>query len=118
MKKLTLALETTSYNDRRYGRPWIAKLNFENSIKGEFDFKDWIGTEGDKGEFVVENCTAGDCFAIGQKDHRGNKSHLWFLVIDENGDIYRIDKVTARHVSKGKKSIEEAIEGKEKTELF
>lgn len=62
--------ETGSYNDRRYGRPWIARLDFsKNPGKPEYVFGDWLGSPGRSGELGID-VEAGDVIATGQKDHR------------------------------------------------
>ena len=115
---INFTLKTSRYNERRYGKPWIAKLNFDNSIKGDFQFKDWLGDPGCSGQFIVEDCKEGDCFAIGQKDHRKNYGCRIYVVLDKNGDLYKIDKITARKISKGQLNLSSIIEQSEKLEEF
>lgn len=61
--------DTRSYNDRRYGKPWIAKLTFIRPGKPEYTFGDWLGNPGYAGELSIE-VEPGDVIATGQKDHR------------------------------------------------
>lgn len=63
---------TSSYNDRRYGKPWIAKLTFVRPGKPEYIFGDWLGSPGSEGELSIE-VEAGDVIATGQKDIRKNR---------------------------------------------
>ena len=61
---------TASYNERRYGRPWIAKLTFVRPGKPEYTFGDWLGnSHGGTGELSIE-VEPVDVIATGQKDHR------------------------------------------------
>jgi hypothetical protein len=76
--------ETDSYNDRRYGKPWIAKVTFEGT-KAEFLFGNWIGQQGGKGLLVID-LEIGDVFARGQKDFRKPaNSAPDFYILRENG---------------------------------
>ena len=61
--------ETSSYNERRYSRPWIAVLDFTNPGKPTYQFGDWLGRSGDSGELSVQ-VEPGDVVAHGQKDIR------------------------------------------------
>lgn len=60
---------TDSYNDRRYGRPYIAVVDFATSTQGECRWGDWIGQAGCEGILVIE-AAAGEIVMIGQKDQR------------------------------------------------
>ncbi len=76
--------ETDSYNDRRYGKPWIAKVSFQGT-KAEFSFGDWVGQPGGKGLLVID-LEPGDIFARGQKDFRKPaNSAPDFYILRENG---------------------------------
>lgn len=59
--------ETGSYNDRRYGKPWKAKLT--TSMTKDFEFIEWDGRAGSAGEFNFE-ADPGTILAHGQKDIR------------------------------------------------
>jgi len=59
---------TGSYNDRRYGKPWIAKVDF--SVKpANFIWGDWTGSPGGEGVLEID-AEPGDIIARGQKDNR------------------------------------------------
>jgi hypothetical protein len=60
----TYTLATDSYNERRYGKPWIAEINGK-----DFAFGDWIGRIGCKGELSID-AKPGAIIGTGQKDHR------------------------------------------------
>lgn len=61
--------DTSSYNERRYGKPWIAKLDFTKPGKPEYAFGHWLGQPGAAGELSIE-VEPGDVIATGQKDLR------------------------------------------------
>lgn len=58
---------TPCYNERRYGRPWMAIIG--TSMTKNFTFLDWNGRNGCAGEFAF-SADAGTIVAYGQKDHR------------------------------------------------
>jgi hypothetical protein len=67
---LEVIVETGAYNDRRYGKPWLATCD-PKTLKIE-DFQDWTGRPGMPGEFrLTANPLA--VLAQGQKDHRKNR---------------------------------------------
>lgn len=66
---ITITISTSSYNDRRYGKPWIARLDFSVSAAGEFRWGNWLGQSGEEGELSLE-VNPGDVVAHGQKDSR------------------------------------------------
>lgn len=79
---------TTSYNQRRYGKPWIAKLSFIRPGKPEYTFGDWLGQPGDSGELSIE-VEPGDVIARGQKDHRkgrGGADDIGVIQVDGTCD--------------------------------
>lgn len=84
-----LTIETKAYNSRRYGKPWIAKVDFSKSAKGDYDFGDWTGDQYNGGEGVLSiEASAGDIIATGQKDNRQpRKSAPDFYVVSANGDL-------------------------------
>lgn len=62
--------ETSAYNERRYGKPWIAKVGFTNP-KGDFVFGDWVGDSRNGGAgMLLIDAKPGEIIAIGQKDNR------------------------------------------------
>lgn len=69
----TYTLNTHSYNERRYGKPWIARLDFTSSAAGEFRWGEWLGSAGEAGELSV-NAGPGDVIASGQKDFRNPRN--------------------------------------------
>lgn len=68
----TYRKETSPYNARRYGKPWIAKLDFSKPGNPVYSFGSWLGQAGDVGELTIE-AVCGDVLAVGQKDIRKNR---------------------------------------------
>ena len=104
----TIAIETSSYNQRRMGRPWIAKVDFTKSVKGEFIWGDWAGDHYNGGTGVLTiSVNSGDIIATGQKDNRQPKNSAPdFFVVDISGNLEEIgDKGAAyKYYLEGKES--------------
>lgn len=66
---MKITRKTESYNDRRYGKPWIAKIVLEgNELK--FKFGAWCGDPGKEGILILDEIEPGEFYARGQKDFR------------------------------------------------
>jgi hypothetical protein len=78
---MKISIETAAYNERRYGKPWIAKVDFSQQSQGEFLWGKWIGDIGCSGLLEVE-AEEGDIVATGQKDFRkpSNSAPEWYQV--------------------------------------
>ena len=86
---MRITRETSSYNHRRMGQPWIAVVDFSKSTKGEYIWGDWTGDHYNGGEGVLSiDCNPGDIIAIGQKDNRQprNSAPAFYIVI-VGGDL-------------------------------
>lgn len=84
---MRLSIDTDSYNERRYGHPWIAKVDFANSAKGEFTWGDWCGQKGQAGTLYLD-VTVGDIVARGQKDNRRTRnSSPDYYIVQDNGTL-------------------------------
>ena len=82
---------TNTYNERRYGNPWIALVDFTNNSKGDFQFGEWIGQKGEAGVLKID-VLPGDIVAEGQKDYRNPKNSVpVFYLVDRNGDLMPLD---------------------------
>ena len=68
---MKIEIETTSYNEHRYSKPWIARVDFSKNPNGEFIWGNWVGDarNGSEGVLVIE-AAEGDIVAHGQKDFR------------------------------------------------
>ena len=83
---MEIKIETSNYNDRRYGKPWIARVDF-TSGKPDYQWGDWIGTPGYEGVLTIK-ATPGDIIARGQKDNRNPRNSApSFFVVTPNGEI-------------------------------
>lgn len=80
-----IKVKTGSYNQRRYGKPWIARVDFSATPKGDFQWGDWVGDHrnGSDGLLLIA-ADDGDIVAIGQKDFRNSKNSApeWYQVRD------------------------------------
>lgn len=87
--------ETGVYNEKRYSKPWIAKIDFSVNKNGEFLWGTWIGQHGFRGILELDNINEGDIVAIGQKDHRvpRNSSPTFYIV--KNGELEKTTKIEA-----------------------
>lgn len=85
---MTITIETKSYNERRMGKPWIAKVDFTDP-KGAFAFGDWAGDSRNGGEGVLSiAASTGDIIATGQKDNRQPRnSAASFFVVNASGEL-------------------------------
>lgn len=98
---MNITRSTSSYNDRRYGKPWIARVDFVADPKGKFLWGNWIGQPGEAGELSVD-AQPGDVIASGQKDFRKSKNSApdWYTV-DINGDLVsHATKIAAVHAAR------------------
>jgi hypothetical protein len=87
---MEITKETGSYNERRYGKPWIAVIDYTNNRKGDFRFGDWQGRPGSEGELYI-TCEIGDIIATGQKDFRKPRNSApTYYQVDSNGQLDEI----------------------------
>lgn len=79
---------TGSYNQRRMGKPWIAKVDFSNP-KGDFTWGDWTGDHYNGGAGILSiNADPGDIIATGQKDNRQPRNSAPdFFVVGATGNL-------------------------------
>lgn len=92
----SLTLDTKPYNERRYGKPWIARVDFTSNPKGDYKWGDWIGDPGQAGELSLRGLSAGDIIARGQKDYRKGDSNMSWSYIDAKGQRIGVnDKISA-----------------------
>jgi len=86
---MEIRIETAIYNQRRYGKPWIAKVDFSASAKGEFSWGDWTGDHYNGGEGILSiNANPGDIITTGQKDFRKPRNSASdFFVVTSDGEL-------------------------------
>ena len=56
---MRITIETSCYNERRYGKPWIAKVSKWDNGRPALDWGDWNGAHGDAGTLEI-NADPGD----------------------------------------------------------
>jgi hypothetical protein len=88
----TYTLATESYNERRYGRPYIALCDASAKV---VSWGNWLGTHGSDGELSI-TVPAGACILMrGQKDTRGNGGDpRYALCIDGKVEVWSTNKMT------------------------
>lgn len=87
---MEIRIETSSYNEKRYGKPWIARVDFAASTSGEMIFGNWVGTPGYDGVLLLD-ATPGDIVARGQKDFRNPKySAPTYYIVGADGQLERV----------------------------
>jgi len=90
---MEIKIETSSYNEKRYSKPWVARVDFSTNPKGDFKFGDWVGdhSNGSEGLLVI-NAEVNDVIATGQKDYRNAKySAPSFYYVTETGELESFD---------------------------
>ncbi|MEA4811143.1 MAG: hypothetical protein VB108_01080 [Anaerolineaceae bacterium] len=87
-----IEINTGSYNQRRFSRPWIAKIDFSQNPKGDYKFGSWVGdhNNGSDGVLVI-NAEEGDVIAQGQKDFRQPKNNVPDYYIVKNGQLVHLE---------------------------
>ena len=86
--KHTILLKTASYNEKRWGKPWLAVVTADEKGKAQYSFDgEYIGEAGYDGQLLMRAET-GQIIAHGQRDGRGNGTmNTWYKVV---GDIEKI----------------------------
>lgn len=93
---MRLTIETGSYNSKRYGKPWIAKINFEDNKQGNFFWGEWVGESGEEGMLILENVEVGDIVSRGQRDSRKmSNSAPTFYIVRDGLELERVSKIEA-----------------------
>ena len=95
-----------SYNQRRYGRPWIAKItDWPMGGHPEVMWGSFLGnsSSGEAGEAEIE-AEPGDVIKWGQKDHRGGNTEVYWGVVKSDGSLETVDAQTARQAWSSKKA--------------
>jgi len=103
---MEITKETGSYNERRYGKPWIALVDYSASRKGEFKFGEWVGKIGGSGELYI-NAEVNDIVATGQKDFRKprNSAPDYYIVTADGLKYIGDNPVEARKAQEAAKAI-------------
>lgn len=92
---MKVSQEFNGYNQRRYGRPWIAKItSWPVGGKPEVEWGRYLGDD-DGGEVEIE-ANPGDIIRTGQKDHRGGNTDAGWYVVMPDGSLGACDAAEAR----------------------
>ena len=89
--------EFGSYNDRRCGTPWGARVSLNVFGKLDYDFRAAIYDGDTRGGTVEVPCLPGDIVAVGQRDNRNPKhTEHNILLMREDGSIEELTPGRAR----------------------
>ncbi len=82
---ITVKIPYDAYNQRRYGKPWGARITLDENQQPQYDFTPAYYAGNDMGGIMRIVCMPGDIIATGQKDYRKiNKSFKqWYIVRSE-----------------------------------
>jgi len=88
---MKISIDTPAYNERRYGKPWIAKVDFSESAQGAFAWGEFIGSHGEAGLLEV-SAEPGDIIATGQRDNRKmrNSAPEWHY-LSASGELIKLE---------------------------
>src|SRR5215472_3373107 len=94
--------ETASYNSRREGKPWCARVTaIDSRGKLVYEWAEWTGRIGEAGLLRCP-CKPGDIIAWGQRDlRRGDRSDHKILRMQENGTMIEITAAQAAKILRG-----------------
>lgn len=96
---MRVTLDFGAYNDRRYSRPWIAKVtSWPVGGRPELEFGSYIGNA--KGGEVEIMARPGQIVRAGQKDTRGNNTDNDWYVVTDAGKLEKISQSQARELFK------------------
>ena len=101
---MRIVKEFGTYNFRRYGKPWIARVtNRPVGGKATLEFGTYNGDSG--GGTCVIVAEPGDIVRWGQKDHRGRRTEAaWGIVTDVGGILDCTAAVAEAHYHRPKES--------------
>lgn len=85
--KVHVERPTLYYNERRYGKPYIAEMDFGTNHQGEPRWGKWIGSPGEGGLLVLDT-EIGAIVMQGQKDFRNRrKSAPSYFQVSSDGSL-------------------------------
>lgn len=83
---MTITKEFGSYNQRRYSRPWIARVSaWPVGGRAELAWGTYLGD--DTGGTVEIEASEGDVIRYGQKDNRGNGGSANWAIVQADGSF-------------------------------
>lgn len=87
---MRIEIKTAAYNERRYGKPWIAVVEFGKNPRGDYRWGDWISDGPGSAGLLILSADPGQIVASGQRDLRGGSSSGDWGITDSTGAIYWI----------------------------
>ena len=97
---LRVSIHYAGYNERRYSRPWIARVTaWPVGGRAALDWGRYLG--GDSGGEVEIMARPGDIIRHGQKDTRGSNGSSEWAVVQADGSIHNLTEAEARQTYKG-----------------
>jgi hypothetical protein len=99
---MRVAIQFDSYNERRYSRPWIARVTaWPVGGRPALAFGAYVGPHGGAGEAEI-SARAGDIVRWGQKDGRsGNGTRAYWGVVEQDGSVTKVTEAEARKHIRG-----------------
>lgn len=93
---VTVTVPTTKYNERRYGKPWIAVITrWDVGAAPELRWGAWVGSPSQDGQLEVR-AEVGSIVRHGQKDYRGGKGINEWAIVEADGSLRDVTQVEAR----------------------
>jgi hypothetical protein len=93
--KIRVTVDFSSYNARRYSRPWIAVItSWPVGGKAEMTFGSYLGS--DRGGTCEIMAYPDDIIRYGQRDGRGNGGTSEWAVVKDGGTLEVITQAEAR----------------------
>lgn len=74
-----------SYNPRRFGRPWVAKVNKDTTKDFQTRIGGYTGSHGEGGQLYINKPIEGQVYAYGQKDYRNSRGPSYTYIKYCNG---------------------------------
>jgi hypothetical protein len=83
---MTISVRFESYNNKRYGRPWIAKvISWPVGSRATLDWGTFLGdSNGGEAEVIAR---PGDVVRYGQKDNKGYNSSAFWCIVQADGSL-------------------------------
>jgi len=90
---MRITIERGSYNQRRYSKPWIARVTSWEK-KPELAWGEYHGD--DNGGTLEITAEPGDIIRWGQKDYRGNGGRNEWVIVTDDGEPHTVSQASAR----------------------
>ena len=93
-----VTVDFPSYNEKRYGSPWIARVTlWPVGSRPDLVFGNYLGDHRNGGAGEAEVLAKpGDIVRWGQKDNRGNNTEAYWGVVNDDATITRLTEAEAR----------------------